>query len=64
MLELRVQLFPQFLCPSNPPYCLWHEHGQHFNNLTLLIELKAPNKPGVLRVGGVFTYVVMPVSLT
>lgn len=27
-------------------------------------ELKAPNKPGVLRLGQEFTYVVMPVSLT
>lgn len=29
----------------------------------VIIELKAPNKPGVLKVGGDFTYVVMPVSL-
>ncbi|MFO0872686.1 MAG: DNA polymerase III subunit beta [Phycisphaerales bacterium] len=28
------------------------------------IELKAPNKPGVLRIGQEFTYVVMPVSLS
>lgn len=27
------------------------------------IELKAPNKPGVIKVGADFTYVVMPVSL-
>src|SRR5207237_633629 len=27
------------------------------------IELKAPNKPGTLRVGNDFLYVVMPVSL-
>jgi DNA polymerase-3 subunit beta len=29
----------------------------------VLIELKAPNKPGVLKTGGEFTYVVMPVNL-
>jgi DNA polymerase-3 subunit beta len=29
----------------------------------VLIELKAPNKPGVIRTGADFTYVVMPVSL-
>ena len=29
----------------------------------VLIELKAPNKPGVLRAGTDFTYVVMPVNL-
>ena len=28
------------------------------------IELKAPNKPGVMKVGSSFTYVVMPVNLT
>ena len=28
------------------------------------IELKAPNKPGVIKVGNDFTYVVMPVNLT
>jgi DNA polymerase-3 subunit beta len=28
------------------------------------IELKAPNKPGVMKVGADFTYVVMPVNLT
>jgi DNA polymerase-3 subunit beta len=30
----------------------------------ILIELKAPNKPGVMKVGNDFTYVVMPVNLT
>ena len=30
---------------------------------SVLIELKAPNKPGVLRTGNEFTYVVMPVNL-
>lgn len=29
----------------------------------VLIELKAPNKPGVLRTGNDFTYVIMPVNL-
>ncbi|MFO0893977.1 MAG: DNA polymerase III subunit beta [Phycisphaerales bacterium] len=29
----------------------------------VVIELKAPNKPGVLKAGGEFTYVVMPVNL-
>ena len=29
-----------------------------------LIELKAPNKPGVIKVDGDFTYVVMPVNLS
>ena len=29
----------------------------------VLIELKAPNKPGVIRTGNDFTYVVMPVNL-
>lgn len=29
----------------------------------VIIELKAPNKPGVLRTGTEFTYVVMPVNL-
>ena len=28
-----------------------------------MIEMKAPNKPGVIKVGSDFTYVVMPVSL-
>lgn len=30
----------------------------------VMIELKAPNKPGVLKSGADFTYVVMPVNLT
>ena len=29
----------------------------------VMIELKAPNKPGVIRTGTEFTYVVMPVNL-
>jgi DNA polymerase-3 subunit beta len=29
----------------------------------VIIELKAPNKPGVLRTGNDFTYVLMPVNL-
>jgi len=29
----------------------------------VIIELKSPNKPGVLKVGNDFTYVIMPVSL-
>jgi DNA polymerase-3 subunit beta len=29
----------------------------------VVIELKAPNKPGLLRSGGDFVYVVMPVNL-
>jgi len=29
----------------------------------VMIEMKAPNKPGVIKVGNDFTYVVMPVSL-
>jgi len=29
----------------------------------VMIELKAPNKPGVIKAGADFTYVVMPVSL-
>ena len=29
----------------------------------ITIELKAPNKPGVLRADGEFTYVIMPVNL-
>ena len=29
----------------------------------VIIELKAPNKPGVLRTGDDFTYVIMPVNL-
>jgi DNA polymerase-3 subunit beta len=29
----------------------------------VMIELKAPNKPGVIRTGNDFTYVVMPVNL-
>jgi DNA polymerase-3 subunit beta len=29
----------------------------------VIIEMKAPNKPGVIKVGSDFTYVVMPVSL-
>jgi DNA polymerase-3 subunit beta len=29
----------------------------------VIIELKAPNKPGVLRTGNEFTYVIMPVNL-
>jgi DNA polymerase-3 subunit beta len=29
----------------------------------VIIEMKAPNKPGVIKVGNDFTYVVMPVSL-
>ena len=30
----------------------------------VVIELKAPNKPGVIKCGADYTYVVMPVSLT
>jgi DNA polymerase III sliding clamp (beta) subunit (PCNA family) len=30
----------------------------------VIIELKAPNKPGVIKAGSDFLYVVMPVSLT
>jgi DNA polymerase III subunit beta len=30
----------------------------------VIVELKAPNKPGVLRTGNEFTYVIMPVNLT
>ena len=37
---------------------------KHADSSQVLIELKAPNKPGVLRVGSDFTYVVMPVSLS
>ena len=29
----------------------------------VMIELKAPNKPGVIRTGNDFTYVIMPVNL-
>jgi DNA polymerase-3 subunit beta len=29
----------------------------------VIVELKAANKPGVLRTGNEFTYVVMPVNL-
>jgi DNA polymerase-3 subunit beta len=29
----------------------------------VIVELKAPNKPGVLRTGNEFTYVIMPVNL-
>jgi hypothetical protein len=29
----------------------------------VIVELKAPNKPGVLRTGSEFTYVIMPVNL-
>lgn len=29
----------------------------------VIIELKAPNKPGVLKIGNEFTYVIMPVNL-
>jgi DNA polymerase-3 subunit beta len=29
----------------------------------IVIELKAHNKPGVLKIGNDFTYVVMPVNL-
>jgi DNA polymerase-3 subunit beta len=34
------------------------------DNKEVIIELKAPNKPGVIKAGSDFTYVVMPVSLT
>ena len=30
----------------------------------VMIELKAPNKPGVIKTGSGFTYVIMPVNLT
>ena len=30
----------------------------------VVLELKAPNKPGVLRTGKEFTYVLMPVNLS
>ena len=30
---------------------------------SVMIELKSPNKPGVIKVGNDFTYVIMPVSL-
>lgn len=46
----------------NPNYLT--EALKHADSEQILIELKAPNKPGVIKVGGDFTYVVMPVSLT
>jgi hypothetical protein len=30
----------------------------------VILELKAPNKPGVVKSGSDFLYVVMPVNLT
>ena len=45
----------------NPSYLT--EGLKHADSETILIELKAPNKPGVIKVGGDFTYVVMPVNL-
>jgi DNA polymerase-3 subunit beta len=33
------------------------------DNEQVVIEMKAPNKPGVIKAGNEFTYVVMPVSL-
>ena len=30
----------------------------------VMVELKAPNKPGVIRTGADFTYVLMPVNLS
>jgi hypothetical protein len=29
----------------------------------VIVELKAPNKPGLIKSGGDFLYVVMPVNL-
>ena len=46
----------------NPNYLT--EALKHADSEKILIELKAPNKPGVIKVGSDFTYVVMPVSLT
>ena len=46
----------------NPVYLT--EALKHADAATVLIELKAPNKPGVIKVDGDFTYVVMPVNLT
>ncbi|MCP4837212.1 MAG: DNA polymerase III subunit beta [Phycisphaera sp.] len=46
----------------NPAYIT--EALKHADSSTVQIELKAPNKPGVIKVDGDFTYVVMPVNLT
>jgi DNA polymerase-3 subunit beta len=46
----------------NPTYLT--EALKHADSENIMIELKAPNKPGVIKVGNDFTYVVMPVSLT
>jgi DNA polymerase-3 subunit beta len=45
----------------NPNYLT--EGLKHADSETILIELKAANKPGVIKVGTDFTYVVMPVNL-
>ena len=45
----------------NPTYLT--EALKHADAQTVLIELKAPNKPGVIKVESDFTYVVMPVNL-
>ena len=45
----------------NPAYIT--EALKHADSATVMIELKAPNKPGVIKVDGDFTYVVMPVNL-
>ena len=46
----------------NPAYLT--EALKHADSSSILVELKAPNKPGVIKVGGDFTYVVMPVNLS
>jgi len=46
----------------NPAYLT--EALKHADAPSVLIELKAPNKPGVIKVDGDFTYVVMPVNLS
>ena len=46
----------------NPAYLI--DALKHADSDQVLIELKASNKPGVIKVGDDFTYVVMPVSLT
>ncbi len=60
-MELKYEGDPMEIC-FNPGFIT--EALRVLDEGEVTIELKAENKPGVMRIGNEFTYVVMPVNLT
>ena len=56
-----------FLVPTRGAAGYILPHARHplkvISDPQVIMELKAPNKPGVVKSGGDFVYVVMPVNL-